>query len=328
MGLLGQWLTKYAGLICAVLVVLSMGNAALAQSPASRIEEALQNITSLTRPERIGYATVWDGNKYVQCRRMPDRNLRCEAAGMSMQPTLKRVLTGERLGKLNALGWQLDPSFGNYVRIFPATMPTDRAAANILQVLSEGYDANVNELEFRTAWIKDMPCPPRNGPSQNLAGMVNDAPAMQKRAVTSCSYTPAPAPENAPSATALIALYGPEVAAEIQRLRINIKQKIFVVFDAGIGYVQCTTDSSTPALYCEAQSADSWPALASILTPERVTLLIRAGYAEPGRAPNYSKSYALDKFTDTAIATEVLTLLHAVYGYSGATTLKIKTEQR
>lgn len=328
MALVGHWRTKYAGLISAVLVALSMGNAAMAQSPAARIDEALQNVTSLTRPERIGYATVWDGNKYVQCRRLPDRSLRCEAAGTAMQPTLGRVLTSDRLGKLKTLGWQLDPNFGNYVRIFPATTPTDRAAANILQVLSEAYSANVAELEFRTAWIKDVPCPPRNGPSQNLAGMINDAPAMQKRAVTSCSYTPAPAPERVASAVELIALYGPDVAAEIQRLRVNIKQKVFVVFNAAIGYVQCTTDPSTPALYCEAQSADSWPALTSILTPERVSLLIRAGYAEPGRAPNYSKSYALNKFTDLAIAAEILTLLHAVYGYSGATKLKIIAEQR
>ena len=51
-----------------------------------------------------------------------------------------------------------------------------------------------------------------------------------------------------------------------------------------------------------------------------------AGYADPGRAPNYWKSYPFDKFSDTAIASELLTILHDVYGYAGATKLKILTE--
>ena len=79
-------------------------------------------------------------------------------------------------------------------------------------------------------------------------------------------------------------------------------------------------------MYCEAQSAESWPALTTILTDERVARLRAAGYADPGRAPNYWKSYPLDKFNDAAIAGKVLTILHEVYGYSGATKLKIVTE--
>jgi hypothetical protein len=46
---------------------------AVAQTGGSRIDEALQNITALVRPGRIGYATSWDGNKYIQCRRLPER---------------------------------------------------------------------------------------------------------------------------------------------------------------------------------------------------------------------------------------------------------------
>jgi hypothetical protein len=80
------------------------------------------------------------------------------------------------------------------------------------------------------------------------------------------------------------------------------------------------------AIYCEAQSEESWPALATILTPERVSRLRSVGYADPGRAPNYWKSYPVDKFTDAAIAGELLTILHEVYGYNGATKLKILTE--
>lgn len=61
-------------------------------------------------------------------------------------------------------------------------------------------------------------------------------------------------------------------------------------------------------------------------TPERVSRLRSAGYADPGRAPNYWKSYPFDKFSDAAIASEVLTILYDVYGYVGATKLKISTE--
>ena len=52
------------------------------QGSKSRIEAALaKNIMSLDRPGQDGYATIWDGNKYVQCGRRQDRSLRCEAAG-------------------------------------------------------------------------------------------------------------------------------------------------------------------------------------------------------------------------------------------------------
>src|SRR4051812_20327380 len=86
-------------IVAAMELALATGTA-FAQ-PGARIDEALQNIGSLVRVGRIGYATIWDGNKYVQCRRMPDRALRCEAAGSSMQPSLKNVLTGYRLTRLS-----------------------------------------------------------------------------------------------------------------------------------------------------------------------------------------------------------------------------------
>jgi hypothetical protein len=170
-----------------------------------------------------------------------------------------------------------------------------------------------------------MPCPPRNGPSQNLAGMVNDAKAMLATALITCTYTPPPQPQKADTTDALLALYGPTVTAEIQRLRINANDRVHVVFDSAIGYIQCMPEIPPVALYCEAESAESWAALSAVLKPDRVARLIAAGYAEPGRAPNYSKSYPL-ALTDAAIASEILTLLHDVYDYSGATKLKIVTE--
>jgi hypothetical protein len=328
----GQGLRR-ATLAAAVIGYCGTFNPAGAQTaapaaPTARIGAALQNITTLVRPGQVGYATFWDGNKYVQCRRTPERALRCEAAGASMQPSLKPVLTGKRLSRLVALGWALDPSFGNYVQTFAADLSTARVADRIWQVLTEAYGANEADFEFSTAWVKDVPCPPRNGYTQNLAGSVNDAPSMRPTAIRGCFYKPPnDASQIARSAAELISIYGPRITAEVQRLRINVTRHVYVVFDAGIGYVQCMPETPNPVFYCEAQSAESWAALAAILTPERVAKLHAAGYADPGRAPNYWKSYPFDKFSDAAIATEILTLLHEVYGYTGAEKLEIMTER-
>lgn len=319
-GCRSAWGAVIAIYLCAI------AEASLAQTVSTRIDDALQNITTLARTGRVGYATFWDGNKYIQCRRLTDRNLRCEAAGTSLQPSLKSVLTGERLNRLASLDWILDPSFGNYVHTFLADIPTSRAADHIQRTLAEVYGADVTNLEIRTAWVVDIPCPPRNGPTQNLAGIVNDSAAMRANALLTCSYTPTAAtPQSTASSEELIALYGATVTAEIQRLRINRARRVFAVFSAGIGYVQCGPDGAS-AIYCEAQSTQSWPALTAVLTPERISLLHQAGYSDPGRVPNYWKNYPINAFNDTAIASEILTILHKVYGYTSATKLKISTE--
>jgi hypothetical protein len=295
-----------------------------------RVEAALQNIIALDRPDQDGFATVWDGNKYVQCGRRQDRSLRCEAAGALMQPSLGRVLVAERVARLAALGWHLDPSFGNYVQTFPPGMPTSRIADRILQALAEGYDADLADLEVQSTWVASEPCPPRNGPSQNLAGIVSNAPSMAATAVHACAYRPKP--DHGPSlpagsAAELIDLYGARVTGEIQRLRVNLDRHVFVAFETQIGYIQCAPQTAPAAIYCEAQSADSWPALAGVLSPDRVARLHAAGFADPGRAPNYWKIYPVDQADDAAVAHEVLTVLHDVYGYTGLPKLEVKTEE-
>ena len=300
------------------------------QTTQSLIEATLDNITNLNRPGQDGYATVWDGNKYVQCRRLPDRGLRCEAAGALMQSSLEHVLSPERAARLIALGWRLDPSFGNYVQVFPADTASSLLADKIVRVLREAYDADVADLEVQSTWIRSEPCPPRNGPSQNLAGIVNDAPSMAATAVHACSHKPKAdlGPRlSAGSAAELIGLYSGRVTAEIQRLRVNARRDVFAAFQAGIGYVQCRPDIMPPTIYCEAQSADSWEALASVLTLERILRLHELGFADPGRGPNYSKTYAIDQIDDSAIAGELLTVLHDAYGYAGQPTLKVITEE-
>lgn len=320
--------TPYARTTAAVIgLSASIISLAAAETPASRIDAALQNITSLVRDGQVGYATFWDGNKFVQCRRLMTRELRCEAAGASMQPSLRNVLSGDRLNRLTALGWVLDSSFGNYVRTFPATMATTDVTEQIIKTLTEAYDATTANIEINTKWVKDMPCPPRAGYTQNLAGSVNDAGSMRSVAVNACSFTPPPlTAQRVASAAELVKQYGPTVTAEIQRLRINYTDKVFAVFDAGIGYIQCAPEVAPPALYCEAQSAESWEPLASIITPEREARLRSAGYADPGRAPNYWKNYPFDQYADPSIASEILTILYDVYGYAGALKLKIATQ--
>ena len=257
---------------------------------------------------------------------MADHSLRCEAGGALLQPSLAHVLTPARVARLTKLGWQLDPSFGNYVQVFPASTQVSQIAQKILQTLKDGYDSNLANLGVRSDWIKSQPCPPRNGPTQNLAGVINDAPSMAATAIRGCTYT-APIAPSIQSEADLIGVYGQRVTGEIQRLRINIDRRIFVVFDTTGGYVQCETETQPDAIYCEAQSADSWPMLSAVLTPERVARLHAVGYADPGRAPNYAKTYPLNKFDDAAIAHELLTILYQVYGYHGAPQLKIKTEK-
>src|SRR3954447_6774118 len=96
----GGFRVKAAGLVVAAIELGLAVGPTFAQTANSRIDEALQNIAALVRTGRVGYATFWDGNKYIQCRRMPERTLRCEAAGTSMQPSLRSVLTGERRAPL------------------------------------------------------------------------------------------------------------------------------------------------------------------------------------------------------------------------------------
>jgi hypothetical protein len=312
-----------------VLMALAWPCAGVAAPSGSPVKDALENILILQRPKQLGFATIWDGNKYVQCGLTDEGGFRCEAAGARMQPSLRHVLTAEKLARLQALGWREGPKFGNLVQVFPPGASLDEIASKLTQTLAEGYDAHIDNLEVATEWVADEPCPPRNGPSQNLAGMINDAPAMASTAVHACGYPPTPDPETVANTNeALFARYGLRISGEIQRLRVNADgaQPIFAIFDTGIGYIQCQPETAPKSIYCEAQSADSWPALASVLTPERLAKLHALGFIDPGRAPNYSKTYPVDQTSDVAIAAEVLTILHDVYGYTGASALEITTE--
>lgn len=327
------------GLRCAVVGALAaLAGCAASKAPivagpaladGGKVDAAIAMIGVLDRPGRINLATVSDGNKYIQCRLMSDRSIRCEAAGTLMQSSLEHVLTPQRRGRLIERGWALDPSFGNYARTFPPDTSAKAITDEIRTTLLQAYDANIKNLAVKTSSVADEPCPPRNGPSQNLAGMVNNSASMADFAVHGCAYTPEHQEKLGPNSTAaeLITIYGPRVTLEFQRLRLNIHRRAFSVFDTEIGYLQCETQTEPDSFYCEAQSTDSWPALTAVLTPQRIARLHAAGYADPGHAPNYSKTYPADDITDAALAAEVLTLLHDVYGYRGTSKLTVKTEE-
>lgn len=291
--------------------------------------EALDNVIALDRPGQDGYATVWDGNKYVQCRHMPDGALRCEASGSLMQPSLARVLTPAKLARLGELGWTLDPHFGNYVQTFPGGRPVGMVAGEILTLLMEVYGVDPGTTGILTDWVKSERCPPRNGPKQNLAGMVSAAPAMAATAVHDCSFTPPSELLHQPAARSaqdLIDTYGARTTGEVARLRVNLLRRVHLILDTDVGYVQCAPEPVPPSIYCEAASADSWTVLASVLTPERLARLHALGFADPGRSQNYEKAYPLDTADNAAIARQLLTVLYEVYGYDGLQKLRFMTE--
>ncbi|HEX8827400.1 MAG TPA: hypothetical protein VF778_04740 [Xanthobacteraceae bacterium] len=70
-----------ASLLCAWLgnPVSSFADATPEQSK-NRVVGALQNSMNLERPDQDGFATIWDGNKYVQCGRRSKSSPRRDTA--------------------------------------------------------------------------------------------------------------------------------------------------------------------------------------------------------------------------------------------------------
>lgn len=322
---------RYWGFAVAFWALLAMP-AAAEDWPAEKhatIESALANMMTLERSGQVGIATVYDGNKFVQCRRKDDRSIRCEAAGSLLQPSLSHLLTGAKLEALEAFGWTLDPSFGNWAQDFPADSTAQRIADEVETALSDVYDANPNTVSARTDWTAKQECLPRSGYSQDLAGSVATNARMKLLAIFACAYKAGEAPPQVKNGEVddLVAAFGARVAGELQRLRVNADRPVHLILDAEIGYVQCIANTKPDEFYCEAESEDSWPALTSVLTPERIARLHAAGFRDPGRAPNYSRVFAFAETTDAALARQLLVILHEVYGYRGKPPLKIVTEQ-
>jgi hypothetical protein len=219
-------------------------------------------------------------------------------------------------------------------------------AKAVLTALLQGYRIDPSELKYKSDRIVSKACPQRNGPSHNLAGVILESPAMASSAVYGCAYRPsgpagdsatlpiAPTKEDAGASdtadgleSSAMALEQSLIAQEIARLSSHIGgARTYAIFDAGVGYLQCEPIKEDYAIYCEAASAESDPALAAVLTAQRVAALRAAGFTEPGLRQNYWRYYKLSEFSDDAIAAALLGLLRDVYGYDGFETIQIEDE--
>jgi hypothetical protein len=321
--------------MAAVLFGLTTGLAS-PEKVMARLDTGLREVATYHSPNRQLLVTVWDGDKYVQCRRSEPKVLRCEAAGVRLQPSLAHVLTPDRVEHLTQRGWRIDPSFGNYARTFPVDAMSEAVMSEVLLALQFGYGADISAMEVKTDLVPRESCPRRNGYTQNLAGMINYAPTMRAGSIQACAYTPPPGPppaQLAPKSAAapvqhVLHLYGERLAGDVRWMSLakGAKHVRRLILDTGEGYVQCESNATPGELYCEAASADSLPDLAGRLTPDRVAYLHRIGFADPGYAPNYSKTYRAKTIDARTISVELLTLLHDVYAYDGSAALEMKTD--
>ena len=317
---------------------------AAASAPTAQIVKGVQQVLVPERPATDGVLTLADGNFYLQCLNQPRNSFwQCESAGLKGQSWLHYALTPARQKQLNALGFRVEPSIGNFVSRIPRKTSPEALAALLLRVLAEGYGVPADEILVYTDWLPSVPCHTRMGADANNGGSIlTPSWGYMKDAVDGCSLTkvpiptdlPAPAPASPPSKAppaslaALDKRYAGAIAKQLYRLRNGTEeQDIWVIFVAGVPYIQCQYDHDGRQLYCEAASVDAiGPELAPYLTSEGQRLLVRAGYHEPGRAMNYWRYYPSNKYTLVETAESILAVFYQAYGYRGAAAITLVTE--
>lgn len=330
-------------LLVGVMLLISLSNPAWAgDSPAVAITKGIQQVLTPRRPKLDGILTVRDNTLFVQCiNRAEASSLRCEAAGLEGEPWLRNVLTRERQDMLIARGFKPETTYGNFIRTFPRSIKPGQLAETILGVLTQIYGADADNIEALTDWLPAQACHPRImashdrggsiatpqwgfavdiGPGckivTNTVGMNYDAPDVVTPGASSASQAD------------LDERYGAAIATQIKRLEAaHQSDDIWVIFEAGVPYVQCAPDTEDNKLYCEAASEDAIGApLARLLTADRRQKLIAAGFEPPGKVMNFRRFYPLDQYDATAIAHALLAVLHDSYGYNGAPPMMLKTE--
>ena len=127
----------------------------------------------------------------------------------------------------------------------------------------------------------------------------------------------------------LDARYGTAMTAELQKVESAPKGvDSFVIFSAGLAYVQCLHDIDGNRMYCEAVSEDAiGHSLAHILTTERKAKLAAAGFEPPGKVMNYWRFYPKPQYDLAGVTKALLDVLRNAYGYQGTPPLQVETAQ-
>lgn len=128
-------------------------------------------------------------------------------------------------------------------------------------------------------------------------------------------------------------IYVPKIASALEKMFAGrlAGTNTFCAFQWQGGYVQCLSNPGSNEMLCEAQSAISYPALARILTDEKVALLQRFGFSLPEPAtgrPNYFRFIKIDNVDTGEVfyqtAQWLMQVATEVYGYVAATPLAFK----
>jgi hypothetical protein len=317
------------GAACIVLILLAIaiGNF---ERPESRLADGLHLVATSSRHDKERIVTAYYGHRYVQCRRASEETLSCETSGDRMQPALNHILSRSRLDQFAQAGWRQDPNFGNWVQTFPADTRSSDLAGWMLRFMAVEFLADPSKVHVRTAWIARQACPPRRDLSRRLPGAIDDGYDEDGGAglIHACTYSvPVLEPRTAiVPVDDLMEFDGARIAREIDWLKQNGDDSAVAVFDTGEGYARCESGSDGGGIYCELSSVETLPVLAKRLTPDRIEQLHRNGFVRTGDRLNYGKTYPADGTPASAIAAELVTLLHDAYAYGGQPHFTVATD--
>jgi hypothetical protein len=329
--------------VIALLGSIPLCSAALAEpTTKADVVRGVAAVLLAKNDKTDGILTVSENNLYVQC--LDSHFLaewRCESAGIEGQPWLRHVLTADRQAKLAGLGFAPDPETGNFVALLPKATAPEVLAGTILQVLTEIYGAKPEEIGVRAEKLRSAHCHRRiKGGHDRGRAILTKSIGLKQDAEKNCKLKSrsdeteaaddndsdeAPTPGTAADVDVDVRYLAP-MAAGLERLR-TAGPDAYVIFAAKPAYVQCKHDAEGKRMYCEAASADAvGKQVARVLTPDRQTKLIAAGFAPPGRVMNYSRFYPDAEYNTPLLAKALLRVLREAYGYQGTPAMTVSTE--
>lgn len=301
-------LTLRLTLVGLLLVGMIIAGSALAADvpPRQQLVQVIADVLGPVRPRSDGVLTVSNGNLFVQCLNSHFQPaIRCEAAGFGGEPWLHNVLTPERQDRLLALGFKPERVEGNFIHTVERPAAPEALAGLLIQVLVEGYGATEANLTVRAEWIRSKHCPDRIRSGTDGGGSIRTPHwGFKQDLVPGCEFSKATSSTKRGVTQDLVAdtpsqpfdlqaRYADPMAKELDRVAAAPKKAhAYVIFEGKPAYVQCDSRPKDDAMYCEAVSADAvGPAMARLLTPERVDRLRAAGFTPPGKVMNYWRLY-------------------------------------